>query len=181
MEAVGLPGSSHRLWATPPGACGANRPTSRAPTGGRSRQPIARQVGLLVWIDPSRVRLSLLSIVVLNAFGSGSEGLSATVDLSGIRGLGTDLSSLRRGAALVYERGSPCPGGRGPHRSVRGSPTGPTLPDPKALGRNDHAVARLPCGLPMASQAIAHRKPVSSRATAVTTCCLALPVAASRR
>ena len=137
--------------------------------------------GLLVWIDPSRVRLSLLSIVVLNAFGSGSEGLSATVDLSGIRGLGTDLSSLRRGAALVYERGSPCPGGRGPHRSVRGSPTGPTLPDPKALGRNDHAVARLPCGLPMASQAIAHRKPVSSRATAVTTCCLALPVAASRR
>lgn len=44
---------------------------------------------------------SLVHAVVLNAYGSGSEGLSATVDLSGIRGLGTDLSSLRRGATLV--------------------------------------------------------------------------------
>ncbi|WP_311882768.1 hypothetical protein [Halomonas piscis] len=87
------------------------------------------QKSLLVWIDPSRGRLTLLRVIVLNAHGSGSEGLSATVDLSGIRGLVTDLSSLRRGATLVYERGSPRPAGRGPHRSVRGSPTGPTLPE----------------------------------------------------
>lgn len=73
---------------------------------------------LLVWIDPSRVQLSLVHRTVLNTFGSGSEGLSAAVDLSGIRGLGTDLSSLRRGAALLYMRGSPRPGGQGPHRSV---------------------------------------------------------------
>ena len=85
---------------------------------------------LLVWIDPSRGRLALLHVIVLNAYGSGSEGLSATVDLSGIRGLGTDLSSLRRGATLVYKRGSLRPGGRRPHRRVRGSPTGPTLPEP---------------------------------------------------
>ncbi|MCL5426125.1 MAG: hypothetical protein M1154_10960 [Gammaproteobacteria bacterium] len=45
--------------------------------------------------------MSLIHSVVLNAYGAGSEGLSATVDLSGIRGLGTDLSSLRRGATLV--------------------------------------------------------------------------------
>lgn len=35
--------------------------------------------------------------------------------------------------------------------------------------------ARLPCGTPCTSQAMAQRKPASSRATAVVACCLILP------
>ena len=113
--------------------------SARASCGCRAIHPLTKSKrffalidknSLLVWIDPSRGRLALLHVIVLNAYGSGSEGLSATVDLSGIRGLGTDLSSLRRGATLVYKRGSLRPGRRRPHRRVRGSPTGPTLPEP---------------------------------------------------
>ncbi len=36
----------------------------------------------------------------------GVEGDLATVDHSDMRGLVTDLTSLRRGAALLYSRGS---------------------------------------------------------------------------
>ena len=100
---------------------------------------------LLVWIDPSRGQLSLVHLSTLNAYESGSEGLSAAVDISGICGLGTEVSTIRGEAPLLYKRRPPSP----ECGSVKGSPFGPTLTDIRALRNHDQAITRLPCGLPM--------------------------------
>ncbi len=53
---------------------------------------------LLIWIDLST---TVIFCMCLCALGTGHDRLAATVDQSDMRGLGTDRTSLRRGAALL--------------------------------------------------------------------------------
>lgn len=127
---------------------------------------------LLIWIDLSTVLSICLSVVLVFSRPvvsvQGTEGDIATVDHSDMRGLVTDLTSLRRGAALLYGRGSAIPNRR---RHIGGPGvlhTGLPYPEPKPQA-HAHAKALLACGLPMTSRAMAQMKPASSRATAVVT------------
>lgn len=107
-------------------------------------------------------------------------GDMTTVDHSDMRGLVTDLTWFRRGAARSL-RSWICPGF--PERHIGWSGvllTGLPHPEPKPLA-GVHARALLPWALPEASQAMAQMNPTNSRATAVVTSLLFLPCRVSAR
>jgi len=66
----------------------------------------------LIWIDLSRTKYFFFflpppfSSSLLMIWFQGAEGNYATVDQSDIRGLVTNMTFLRRGATLLYFRGS---------------------------------------------------------------------------
>jgi hypothetical protein len=65
---------------------------------------------ILIWIDLSTIGTDFHPSPSLSmASAQGMKGDLATVDHSDMRGLVTDLTSLRRGAALLYGRGSALP------------------------------------------------------------------------
>lgn len=65
--------------------------------------PDALRLSGLIWIDLSSIcRLSLLHIFSNSGLRSGPGRRFATVDHSDIRGLVTDITSLRHGTVQVY-------------------------------------------------------------------------------
>jgi len=130
---------------------------------------LAPGAALLIWIDLSILVCKLVFVFSLPvASVQGTEGDFATVDHSDMRGLVTDLTSLRHGAALLYGRGSAIPNRRRHIGATGVLLTGLPYPEPKPRA-HVHAKALLACGLPMTSRAMAQMKPASSRATAVVT------------